>query len=277
MEIRHPIHPEHGKNLDTEGLRREFLVQDLFVPGSAKMVYSHIDRIVICGIMPAGEPLELKTDREVFGVDYFLERRELGVINVGGPGTVRVDGTDHSLDYKDGLYAGMGSRELSFSSRDSDNPAKYYCLSGTAHNRYETQVLPKEKARELHLGSDESCNRRIIRQLIHPEVLPTCQLVMGYTELAEGNVWNTMPAHTHERRMEVYFYFGIDKDRAVFHLMGDPKETRHILVRNEEAVISPSWSIHSGVGTGNYTFIWGMVGENQTFDDMDGASMDDMA
>ena len=277
MEIRHPMHPGHGKVLDTEGLRREFLVQNLFVPGSLKMVYSHIDRIVICGIMPFNEPLELKTDREVFGVDYFLERRELGVINVGGPGTIRIDGTDYSLDCKDGLYAGMGSRELSFSSRDSADPAKFYCLSGTAHKRYETQAVPRGKARELHLGSDENCNRRVIRQLIHPAVLPSCQLVMGYTELAKGNVWNTMPAHTHERRMEVYFYFELDPDQAVFHLMGEPRETRHILVRNEEAVISPSWSIHSGVGTGNYTFIWGMVGENQTFDDMDGASMDDMA
>ncbi|WP_319559214.1 5-dehydro-4-deoxy-D-glucuronate isomerase [Marispirochaeta sp.] len=277
MEIRHPIHPEHGKALDTAGLRQEFLIQELFTSGTVKMVYSHIDRIVICGIMPVGEPLGLQVDREVFGVDYFLERRELGVINVGGPGSVSVDGTEYPLDYKDGLYVGMGSRELLFISKNPDNPSKFYCLSGTAHKRYETSLIQKEKAREVRLGSDNSCNKRVIRQLIHPEVLPSCQLVMGYTELAEGNVWNTMPAHTHERRMEVYFYFEIDPDQAVFHLMGEPSETRHILVRNEEAIISPSWSIHSGVGTGNYTFIWGMVGENQTFDDMDGASMDDLA
>ena len=164
-----------------------------------------------------------------------------------------------------------------FSSNDPANPAKFYTLSGTAHKRYDTCFIPRAKAREVKLGTDETCNRRVIKQVIHPDVTTSCQLVMGYTELASGNVWNTMPAHTHERRMEVYFYFELEKDQAVFHFMGKPDETRHILVRNEEAIISPSWSIHSGAGTSNYTFIWGMVGENQTFDDMDGASMDDMA
>ncbi len=277
MEIRHPIHPDHGKQLDTVGLRKEFLIQELFQPGKVKMVYSHIDRIVTAGICPVEKSLHIEVSREIFGVDYFLERRELGVINVGGPGKIAADGSEYSLKYKDGIYIGMGTRNIEFFSSDPSNPAKFYALSGTAHKKHSTCHIPVENAREVRLGSDEACNKRVIKQVIHPDVTTSCQLVMGYTELAPGNVWNTMPAHTHERRMEVYFYFELDSDQAVFHLMGKPDETRHILVRNEEAVISPSWSIHSGVGTGNYTFIWGMVGENQTFDDMDWASMDDMA
>lgn len=277
MEIRQPVHPEHGKSFDTQKLREEFLVRPLFVPGEVKMIYSHIDRIVICGVCPKSAPLEINVSREVFGVDYFLERRELGVINVGGAGTVTVDGTAYPLDYKDGLYVGMGSKELVFASADESNPAKFYCLSGTAHRKCETTLITRDKARLVKLGDDSTSNRRVINQLIHPEVVESCQLAMGFTELADGSVWNTMPTHTHERRMEVYFYFEIKDDNVVFHLMGEPSETRHIVVRNEEAIISPSWSIHSGVGTRNYTFIWGMVGENQTFDDMDGATMDSLA
>ena len=277
MEIRQPVHPEHGKTFDTAKLRKEFLIDELFSHGTTKMVYSHIDRIVVCGICPAGDVLKLEVSREIFGVDYFLERRELGLINIGGAGSVIVDGINYKIGYKDGLYVGKGSRELSFSSADPKNPAKFYCLSGTAHRSCPTTAIPRDKARKVKLGSDKSSNRRTIYQLIHPEVVESCQLAMGFTELAESNVWNTMPAHTHERRMEVYFYFEIEGDNCVFHLMGEPSETRHIVVRNEQAVISPSWSIHSGVGTSKYTFIWGMVGENQTFDDMDGASMKDLA
>jgi len=277
MEIRQPVHPEHGKSFDTAKLRKEFLIKELFIPGKSTMIYSHIDRIVICGICPTSTALGIEVSRDIFGVDFFLERRELGVINVGGNGTVNVDGKEYPLGYKDGLYVGMGGRKLEFSSEDKESPAKFYCLSASAHRRCPTQLLPKSKARLVKLGSDKACNRRVIHQLIHPEVVESCQLAMGFTELAEGSVWNTMPAHTHERRMEVYFYFELDPDQAVFHLMGQPEETRHIVTRNEQAIISPSWSIHSGVGTGNYSFIWGMVGENQTFDDMDGASMNDLA
>lgn len=277
MEIRQPVHPEHGKSFDTTKLREEFLIKELFTPGKSTMIYSHIDRIVICGICPTSTALSLEVSRDIFGVDYFLERRELGVINVGGKGTVTIDGTEYSLDYKDGLYVSLGSKELKFSSANDKTPAKFYCLSASAHRPCRTTFLPKSKARLVKLGSDNECNRRVIHQLIHPEVVESCQLAMGYTEIAEKNVWNTMPAHTHERRMEVYLYFELETDQVVFHLMGEPGETRHIVMRNEQAVISPSWSIHSGVGTSNYTFIWGMVGENQTFDDMDAASMDDLA
>jgi 4-deoxy-L-threo-5-hexosulose-uronate ketol-isomerase len=277
MEIRHPVHPEHGKSFDTAKLRKEFLVQELFVPGEIKLIYSHIDRIVICGISPAAGELRLEVSREIFGADALLERRELGAVNVGGAGKIRVDGKEYQLGYKDALYVGMGSRDLRFSSEDVSNPAKFYCLSSTAHRGCPTTLIPRAKAKVVKLGADETSNRRVIYQLIHPDVVESCQLVMGFTELADGNVWNTMPAHTHERRMEVYFYFEIEGDNIVFHLMGEPGETRHIVVRNEEAIISPSWSIHSGVGTRSYTFIWGMVGENQTFTDMDGASMMDLA
>ena len=210
------------------------------------------------------------------GVDYFLERRELGVINIGGPGTVILDGEEYDLYYKDGLYAGMGIKEVSFKSDDPANPAKFYLNSAPAHHTYPTLKITMEMANKRPLGSVEGCNKRVINQYIHPEVCQSCQLVMGMTSLEVGSNWNTMPCHTHERRMEVYLYFELGEDDVVFHMMGEPQETRHLVMRNEEAVISPSWSIHSGVGTKNYTFIWGMVGENQTFDDMDDVDMKDI-
>jgi len=273
MDIRHPVHPEHGKNLDTEKLRKEFLVTGLFKDDSVNLTYSHVDRIIVGGIKPVKKTLTLSGGKEL-GSDYFLERREMGVINVGGAGTVTVDGKKYSLGSEDGMYIGMGSKELLFSSLETENPAYFYLNSAPAHHKYPDVKIAIKDARPVEMGDDKTSNRRTIYQYLHPNVLETCQLSMGLTKLAPANVWNTMPVHTHERRMEVYFYFNIPEKNVVFHLLGEPSETRHIVVRNLEAVISPSWSIHSGVGSSSYTFIWGMAGENKTFTDMDHVDMD---
>ena len=273
MDIRHPVHPEHGKNLDTEKLRKEFLITGLFKDDSVNLTYSHVDRIIVGGIKPVKKTLTLSGGKEL-GSDYFLERREMGVINVGGAGTVTVDGKKYSLENEDGMYIGMGSKELLFSSLSAENPAYFYLNSTPAHHKYPDVKIAIKDARPVQMGDDKTSNRRTIYQYLHPNVLETCQLSMGLTKLAPANVWNTMPVHTHERRMEVYFYFNIPEKNVVFHLLGEPSETRHIVVRNLEAVISPSWSIHSGVGSSSYTFIWGMAGENKTFTDMDHVDMD---
>jgi 4-deoxy-L-threo-5-hexosulose-uronate ketol-isomerase len=272
FEIRHGIHPEHGKALDTEGLRREFLIQDLFVPGKLKWVYSHIDRIIVGGAVPLPE-IRIEADKKTLGSEYLLERREMGILNLGESGEVTVDGSAYRLDHLDALYVGRGSKEIRFRSMDTKKPAKFYFLSGMAHATFPTRRVTLQEAKKVPLGSGEESNKRTIYQILHPDVLPTCNLVMGFTRLEPGSVWNTMPTHTHERRMEVYLYFDIAPDAVVFHIMGAPTETRHLVVRNEEAVISPSWSIHSGVGTRCYSFVWGMVGENQTFTDMDAVPM----
>jgi 4-deoxy-L-threo-5-hexosulose-uronate ketol-isomerase len=270
MEIRQSIHSDHAKSLDTSGLRREFLVEEVFRAGEFTMTYSHIDRIVVGGVMPTAAPVTFPDSLgKTYGVDFFLQRRELGLINVGGAGWVKVDGQRYDVGTHEALYIGQGARELAFGSVDGARPAKLYYNSAPAHTHYPTRKITLEEASPSVLGDAKSGNRRTIHKFIVPSVLPTCQLSMGMTRLDEGSVWNTMPCHTHERRMEVYFYFAMDADSAVFHLMGKPEETRHIVVHNEQAVISPSWSIHSGVGTKSYTFIWGMVGENQVFDDMD--------
>ncbi|BDH44306.1 4-deoxy-L-threo-5-hexosulose-uronate ketol-isomerase [Salmonella enterica subsp. enterica serovar Choleraesuis] len=277
MQTRQSIHSDHAKHLDTEGLRREFLVEEIFVAGQVSMTYSHIDRIVFGGIMPTTQALAFTGDLgKTFGVSYFLERRELGLINIGGPGLVVVDGTTYEIGNAQALYIGMGAKDVSFSSVSADKPAKFYYNSAPAHMTYPTRKVTQEEASPVTLGDNSTSNRRTIYKYLVPDVLPTCQLVMGMTQLAEGNLWNTMPCHTHERRMEVYLYFNMSDDSAVFHMMGQPTETRHILVHNEQAVISPSWSIHSGVGTKAYTFIWGMVGENQVFDDMDHVAISDL-
>lgn len=273
LEIRYNIHPDHAKTLDTQALRREFLIQNLFAPGKVKLVYSHIDRIIVGGVVPLSE-LKLEADRKTLGADYFLERRELGVINLGGPGEIIVEGESYLLNRLDAIYVGKGKKEVYFRSLNSNDPAKFYLLSGTAHTSFPTRRVTKEEARKVSLGALETSNKRTIYQMLHPEILPTCNLVMGVTSLEVGSVWNTMPPHTHERRMEVYLYFDLPKNAIVFHFIGLPTETRHIVVRNEEAVIAPSWSIHCGAGTSNYSFVWGMVGENQTFDDMDTVSME---
>lgn len=275
MDIRYGSHYEDAKKYDTAELRKHFLVEDLFVPGETKMVYSHIDRIIFAGIVPTDKPLKLVGSKEL-GCEYFLERRELGVINIGGPGVVTLDGQKYELETSDGLYVGMGTKEVSFESLDINKPAKFYMNSGTAHKTYPTVKIDLEHANKVKAGTDEECNKRTINQYVHPAVCQSCQLVMGMTILEPGSIWNTMPCHTHDRRMEVYLYFNMDEENVVFHLMGTPDETRHIVMKNEQAVISPSWSIHSGVGTKNYTFIWGMVGENQTFTDMDGIASKDL-
>jgi len=275
MEIRHAVHPDHLRFLTTDSMRSQFLVEGLFEKDRVKMVYSHIDRIIVGGVCPAREKVSLEVTKAL-GVDYFLQRREMGIINVGSRGSVFVDGKEHLLERKECVYIGMGIREVSFRSSDGNDPARFYFNSTPAHAAYPTVKLAKKDALQVHLGTADKANVRTINQFIHPGVLKSCQLVMGMTELAPNSVWNTMPSHTHDRRMEVYFYFDLPEDGVVVHLFGEPKETRHLLVRNEEAVICPSWSIHSGVGTSNYTFIWGMAGENQTFTDMDDVSTSEM-
>ncbi len=268
LDIRYANHPDDVKRYTTEELRRHFLVDTVFEADAAKLTYSHVDRIMVGGIMPVRQSVGLEAGKEM-GVDYFFERREAGVINVGGKGTITLDGETFELERRDGLYIGKGVKEIAFASESADDPAKFYFNSAPAHQGYPHTHIKISQANPVHLGAEETSNKRTIYQYVHPEVCQSCQLVMGLTMLESGSIWNTMPCHTHERRMEVYFYFDMDDSARVFHFMGQPQETRHLLVGNEQAVISPSWSIHSGAGTSNYTFIWGMVGENQTFDDMD--------
>ncbi len=274
MEIRHSVHPEDVKRLTTEELRERFLIQGLFQPDEVKLVYSHVDRMIAGSACPI-KPLALSVGKEL-GANYFLERRELGVINIGGTGVVKVDGTLYKLDSTDALYVGMGAKEIIFTSDDAKNPAKFYLNSAPAHTTYPTVKIERKSITPVHLGSIQSSNERNIYKYIEPSIVKSCQLVMGMTVLEPGNMWNSMPCHTHDRRMEVYLYFNLPEDAAMFHLMGEPTQTRHLVLKNEEAVISPSWSIHSGVATSSYTFIWGMAGENQIFDDMDHVAMKDL-
>ncbi|MDC7225398.1 MAG: 5-dehydro-4-deoxy-D-glucuronate isomerase [Spirochaetales bacterium] len=275
MDIRYPVHPDHGKKMDTSELRKEFLIQNLFVKDQAKLTYSHVDRIITAGICPAGKKLSLDGAKELAS-EYFFERREGGVVNIGGAGKMTLDGREYEMNQNDGFYIGMGTKEISFTSNSAETPAKFYLLSGPAHKAYPSKWIPLSETKEVHLGSLAESNERTIHQYVHPAVVESCQLCMGMTILEPNCIWNTMPVHTHERRMEVYMYFNMEPDTVVFHLMGTPDETRHVVMRNEEAIISPSWSIHSGAGTRDYTFIWGMVGENQTFTDMDGVDMKDL-
>ena len=275
FDVRYANHPEDSKRYDTAQLRKHYHIAKVFSPDEINLTYSHQDRIIAGGIMPVNGELKLESCKEL-AAPYFLARRELGAINVGGAGKLVIDGVEYVMGSKDGIYVGMGAKELTFTSDDPANPAKFYINSCPAHRTCPTVHIPMDKARYNHLGGQETVNERILRQYVHPAVCESCQLSMGMTALLPGNVWNTMPCHTHERRMEVYFYFDIAPDQAVFHMMGQGDETRHILMHNDEAVISPSWSIHSGVGTANYTFIWGMCGENQDFDDMDGIPTADL-
>lgn len=278
MIVREPSNSKDAINYTTDRLRDEYLIQDLFTPGKIQRVYSHVDRIITMGYCPAEESQELGQELDIMGslgTTYFLERRELGVINVGGKGSITADGRVYTMKSEDGIYIGKETKEVLFASEDPANPAKFYTLSAPAHKVLPTVHVDINNASKKPLGANETSNKRTIFQFLHPAVMETCQLMMGLTKLDTNNVWNTMPCHTHERRMEVYFYFNIPEDNMVLHLMGKPDETRHIAVRNEEAVISPSWSIHSGVGTTTYDFIWGMCGENQTFDDMDHVAMKD--
>ena len=272
MDIRYSTGPNDVKRYTTEELRKEFLIENLYVADSVVAVYSHVDRMVTLGCMPVNETVSIDKGIDIwanFGTHYFLERREIGIFNIGGAGSIRVDGKVYELGYKDCLYITMGAKEVLFASDDPKCPAKFYMVSAPAHRSYETRLLKLADANKRPVGEMETSNKRTINQFIHPSVLKTCQLSMGMTALEPGSVWNTMPAHTHERRMEIYMYFEVPEHQVVFHMMGQGQETRHIVMTNEQAVISPSWSIHSGAGTSNYTFIWAMGGENQEFDDMD--------
>ena len=279
MDIRYSANPNDMKRYTTEELRREFHISGLFQPDRVTATYSHVDRMVVFGCMPVKREVFLDEGIDVmhnFGTHYILERREIGIFNVGGNGSIVCDDEVYKLGYKDCLYVTMGTKEVAFTSESADKPAKFYMVSAPAHKPCKTKLLTIKDARKVPCGSSDTANRRVINQFIHPDVLETCQLSMGMTALQTGSVWNTMPVHTHERRMEVYYYFEIPEDNVVFHMMGQPQETRHIVMQNDEAVISPSWSIHAGCGTANYTFIWAMGGENKTFTDMDDIKTPDL-
>jgi len=271
MDIREASHPNEFKSYSTDRIRQEFLIQDMFVTGKIKLVYSFYDRMIAGGICP-DQALTLEPHKDL-GTDYFLERREMGVINVGSPGTVTTDGQEYVLNRTDGLYIGKGVKEVVFSNADNARPAHFYVLSAPAHKQYPTAKIEIGQTEKVELGVPEEANVRTLHKYIHPDGAHSCQLCMGMTKIAPHSVWNSMPCHTHGRRMEVYFYFDLPENTVMFHLMGKPDETRHIVIRNEEAVISPNWSIHAGAGTSNYTFIWGMIGENQIFSDMDAVDM----
>ena len=279
MDIRYSTGPEDMKHYTTEELRKEFLIEDLYQPDQVTATYSHVDRMVVLGIMPVSKTVSIDQGIDIwhnFGTRYFLERREAGVFNLGGPGVIVADGVQYDLDFEDCLYITKETKEVTFRSKDGANPARFYLVSAPAHCSYETRLIRLSDAARKPLGALETSNKRVINQFIHPDVLETCQLSMGLTQLAPGSVWNSMPCHTHERRMEIYTYFNIPEDNAVFHIMGQPQQTRHLVMRNFDAVISPSWSIHCGCGTSNYTFIWAMGGENQAFDDMDNIAVPDL-
>jgi 4-deoxy-L-threo-5-hexosulose-uronate ketol-isomerase len=275
METRYAHHPEDVKKQTTEELRKNFLVETLFEADHVHLTYTHNDRMIFGGVTPSQEELTIKLDKEL-GVSYFLERRELGIINIGADGTVILDGVEYEMKGRDGLYVGRGTKDVKFRSNDANNPAKFYINSTPAQHTYPTVKIDIKKIDPLHKGEQGTLNERNIYQYIHPNVCESCQLQMGLTMLSPGSVWNTMPCHTHERRMEVYLYFDMEPDTRVFHFMGKPEETRHLVMKNEQAAISPSWSIHTGTATSNYTFIWGMCGENITYDDMDHVKMEDL-
>ncbi|WP_299108340.1 5-dehydro-4-deoxy-D-glucuronate isomerase [uncultured Winogradskyella sp.] len=274
FETRYASSPKAVKQYNTKQLRDEFLIPDLMQTGKVKFVYTHYDRYMAGGAVPTSD-LKLETI-DPLKADYFLERRELGIINVGGSGSISVDGDIFKVNHKDALYIGKGAKEVIFMSDDSSNPAKFYMNSAPAHNAYPTKKTSLAEANKIELGSLETANHRTVSQMIIGGIITTCQLQMGMTELKTGSVWNTMPAHVHDRRMEIYFYLDVPKEQAVCHFMGQPQETRHIWMHNHEAVISPPWSIHSGSGTSNYTFIWGMAGENLDYNDMDVAKITDL-
>jgi 4-deoxy-L-threo-5-hexosulose-uronate ketol-isomerase len=275
MNVRYTADPVRFESMSTEEVRKSFLVDTLFAVDSISMVYSDVDRAIVGSAVPATRALSLESAPEL-RAETFCERRELGILNIGGPGTVTVDGVDYVLAGRDALYVGRGSKAISFASDSAQTPAKYYLLSFPAHAAHPTVRIRQSEAEAVRLGRMEAANQRTIYKLIHPGGAPSCQLVMGFTVLEPGSVWNTMPPHTHERRMEVYLYFGMLEDARVFHFMGRPEATRHLVVADGQAVISPSWSIHCGAGTGAYSFCWGMGGENQAFDDMDHLTLDQL-
>lgn len=276
MDVRYSPDKNGFKRMTTDELRESFLIDNLFTENEIPMTYSDIDRSITGSAVPLGKKLELKATKKEMAAEHFAERRELGIINIGGAGTVSVDGEKIKMEPKDALYIGKGAKEISFESETDSEPANFYFVSYPAHTSYPNKHIKFSESTPTKLGSLEQSNSRTIYKYIHPGVLPTCQLVMGLTELEPGSVWNTMPAHTHQRRSEVYMYFNLEKDSALFHICGSPEETRHIIMRNKQAVLSTSWSMHAGCATKNYSFIWAMGGENQVFDDMDGIPMQDL-
>ena len=275
LEGRYAVSPEEVKHMDTQDLRKNFLIEKVFEQDKIHLTLSHFDRFIAGGAMPVSETLQL-SNPDNLKANYFLERREMGIINVGGKGIIQADGETFELDFKDALYLGKGTEQVNFSSSDPANPAKFYINSAPAHHRYPSKKVTKAESEIVTLGSLENSNHRTINKLLVASVIETCQLQMGMTELKTGSVWNTMPAHTHDRRMEVYFYFEVPKDQSVCHFMGQPQESRHIWMQDEQAVISPQWSVHAGAGTSNYTFIWGMAGENLDYGDMDVCDITDL-
>jgi 4-deoxy-L-threo-5-hexosulose-uronate ketol-isomerase len=279
MDIRYSANQRDVKRYTTEELRKEFLIENLYQPDEVTAVYSHVDRMVVLGILPVSKVVSIDQGIDVwanFGTHYFLERREAGTFNLGGPGVIEADGVRYEMGFEDCLYITKETKSVTFASKDPGNPARFYVVSAPAHKVCKTTFISMKDANKRPCGAAETANKRVINQFIHPDVLETCQLSMGLTQLEPGSVWNSMPAHTHERRMEVYTYFNIPQGNVVFHMMGQPQETRHLVMQNFDAVISPSWSLHCGCGTSNYTFIWAMGGENQAFDDMDNIDIPDM-
>lgn len=275
FDIRFAIDPVSAGTMNTDELREHFLIEELFTLGGINWTYTHYDRMAVGGAMPGGKLLPLETIKPT-GTAGFLDRRELIAVNIGGAGTIAVDGTDHPVGPRDMLYIGMGAAEVSFASANAGAPAKFYLLSAPAHASHPTKLIRQSDAKRLDLGSQETANERSIFQFVNADSVKTCQLVVGLTSFAPGSVWNTMPAHVHDRRMEAYLYFDLKPDAFVVHLMGEPTETRHLIVRNEQAVLSPPWSIHSGAGTGAYTFIWAMAGDNVDYTDVEKIEMDEL-
>ena len=275
MEQRHAIGIQEAAHFTTRLLRDNFMIENLMVDNTIQFVYTHYDRMMVGGVKPTARTIELETYPEL-RADYFLERREIGIINIGGDGTVEANGTSYNVSKMDCLYLGKGTRAVSFSSSNEEAPALFYLLSCPAHQSHPARLMKKEEASPVDMGTPATANQRTIYKYIYLQGIESCQLVMGLTVLKEGSVWNTMPSHVHDRRMEAYFYFDIPQGQAVLHLMGQPQETRHLLVANHQAIVSPPWSIHSGCGTSNYSFIWGMAGENKDYADMDAVSVGDL-
>ncbi|HWK68049.1 MAG TPA: 5-dehydro-4-deoxy-D-glucuronate isomerase [Rhizobiaceae bacterium] len=275
VDIRQAVGPAAAKAFDTGGLRENFLVENLFLPGEIRLTYTHLDRLIVGGAMPAAQALHLQPIKET-GTPAFLDRREMTVVNVGEAGEVVADGRSFPLNHRDMLYLGKGVREVRFASAEQHRPAKFYLLSAPAHKEIPSRLIRIGDAKRIDLGARATSNERSIHQFVHPDVMESCQLVVGMTVLAEGSVWNTMPCHVHDRRSEAYLYFGLPQAARVFHFMGEPAETRHLVVANEQAILSPGWSIHSGAGTSNYSFIWAMAGDNIDYTDVDIVAMEDL-
>ena len=275
MQVRFENSPKETASMNTQSLIEAFLIENLMTDDTINLTYSHYDRVIVGGAKPVADTLQLGNPSEL-RANFFLERREMGIINVGGNGTIEADEVKYNLSKLDCLYVGKGTKSVSFKSENSNEPAVFYILSSPAHKEYPTRLLPKEDATPVSIGALETSNDRTIYKYIHAQGIQSCQLVMGLTVLKTGSVWNTMPAHTHTRRMEAYFYFDLPENQRVFHFMGQPTETRHLVMANHQAAISPTWSIHSGSGTSNYSFIWGMAGENSDYTDMDLVAIGDM-